>query len=118
MKRDSDALSLDAIERTPEALDTLPPAARLTLLERAEVLAARLRARALAASANGAPPPASPAAERALRVREAAQVLGMSVDYVHRHWHTLGFYKDDDGHLKVAARTLVTHIERRSRAAR
>lgn len=111
---DGDTLSLDAIEREPAAFDPLPLAVRLALLERAEVLAARLRARVLASSANGAPAP-SPPAERALRVKEAAGLLGMSVDYIHRTWRSLGFYKDDDGHLKIAASALAKHIEKHSR---
>ena len=41
--------SLDQLADQPEAFDSLPPLAQAALLERAEVLAARLRAKLLAA---------------------------------------------------------------------
>jgi len=96
---------LDALEQDPTQLDALPPAERLALMERIEVLAARCRVRVLGA-VNGHAPAPPPPAERALRVREAAQVLGMSVDYVHRNWRTLGGSKDVDGHVKFSSADL------------
>src|SRR5262245_43366002 len=51
--------------------------------------------------------------ERALRLAEAAARLGMSKDYLYRHWRKLGGYKDDDGHVKFALSAIQRHVNAR-----
>jgi hypothetical protein len=107
--------SLDALERDPGALTALLPAERLATLERVEVLAARLRVRVLASQGNGAAPPPAPAGERAVRLREAANLLGMSRDSLHRKWRgiPLGGYVDVDGRVKFPLAKLTHYIRTR-----
>jgi len=112
-------LTLDRVEALldddPGALADLSRHELVSLIERAEVIAARLRARALEASlnGNGAAPTTSP--ERAFRVKEAAALLAMSVDFLHRSWRNLGGFKDVDGHVKFSAAVIQRHIQQQRR---
>lgn len=103
--------TLEELAEDPAAFDRLPPAVQAAQLERAEVLAARLRARMLTARAQAEPAlPAVP--DRAVGLEEASGLLGMSKDYLWRHWQKLGGYKDEDRRVKFALSTL----QRRLRA--
>ena len=97
--------TLDELAENPAAFDHLPPAAQAAQFERAEVLAAHLRARILTARVPAAPPsPAAP--DRAVGLKEASGLLSMSKDYLWRHWQKLGGYKDRDGRIKFPLSTI------------
>jgi hypothetical protein len=55
---------------------------------------------------------AAPMPDRAVRIEEAGTMLGMTTDYLYRHWKKLGGYRDDDGHIKFALSTIQGHIQR------
>lgn len=106
--------SLDELVEQPEAFDSLPPLALAALLERAEVLAARLRVKLLAAripaeSAHAAAP------DRAVGLEEASRLLGLSRDFLYRHWKKLGGYKDDDGRVRFTMSTIQRRLQHQAR---
>jgi hypothetical protein len=105
--------SLDALAEQPEAFDSLPPMAQAALLERVEVLAARLRVRLLAARATGLAP--APEPDRAVGLEEASGLLGLSRDFLYRHWKTLGGYKDADGRVRFTMSAIQRRLERQAR---
>jgi hypothetical protein len=47
-------------------------------------------------------------------MEEATSLLGMTKDYLYRHWRKLGGYRDDDSHVKFALSTIERHIQRRA----
>jgi hypothetical protein len=106
--------SLDQLAAQPEAFDSLPPVAQAALLERAEVLAARLRVKLLAAriSAESA---RSAAPDRAVGLEEASGMLGLSRDFLYRHWKKLGGYKDDDGRVRFTMSTIQRRLQHQAR---
>jgi hypothetical protein len=53
------------------------------------------------------------APDRAVKVEEAMVLLGMTEDYLYRHWPKLGGYKDDDGHVKFPLTAIQRHIRGR-----
>ncbi len=108
--------SLDQLAEQPEAFDSLPPLAQAALLERAEVLAARLRARLLAARIRSPAEPAHAAApDRAVGLKEASGLLGLSLDFLYRHWKKLGAYKDDDGRVRFTMSTIQRRLQHQGR---
>lgn len=107
-------MTLDDLAEQPDQAATLTPQERRALLVKALAAVVALAS----ASPNGAPPP-PPAAERALRVAEAAARLAMTKDYIHRTWRTLpGFFKDADGHVKIREGDLRKYLDKLSRAPR
>jgi hypothetical protein len=106
--------SLDQVAEQPEAFDSLAPLEQAALLERAEVLAARLRAKLLAARTPAEPAHAA-VSDRAVALEEARGLLGYSKDYLYRHWEKLGGYKDDDGRLRINMSTIQHHLQHRGR---
>jgi len=68
--------SLDALADQPEAFDALPPATQAALLERAEVLAARLRVKLLAAKTSAAPATPKRPEEGMISLDAAAALVG------------------------------------------
>ncbi len=104
--------TLDAVA-DGQPLDGLPGRAIVALYERAAVVEARLRARLLALSPDADRTPIAEA-DRVLNIDEAAQMLGMSKDYLYRHWPKLGIaYKDADGHVKFPASKVQRYIRAR-----
>ena len=52
-----------------------------------------------------------PEPDRAVGLSAAAEVLGMSRDYLYRHWATMGGYKDRDRKVKFSMRALKRHVK-------
>jgi ABC-type amino acid transport substrate-binding protein len=106
--------SLEELAEQPEAFDSLPPLAQAALVERVEVLAARLRVKLLAArTAAGPAPAASP--DRAVGLEEASGLLGLSRDFLYRHWKKLGGYKDDDSRVRFTMSTIQRRLQHHAR---
>ncbi len=103
----------DALFADPSAFDGLPPQMQNALYEQVAVMEARIRARVLARHQRVVQPDAGP--DRAVRIDEALLLLGMTRDYLYRHWKKLGGYRDDDGHVKFALSTIRRHISRAAR---
>jgi hypothetical protein len=106
--------SLDEIAERPEVFDALPPATQAALLERAEVLAARLRAKVLAARRSAAPLAAAP--DRAVRIDEAVTLLGLSKDYLYRHKSAFSGYREG-GHVLFPLSAIQRHLRQTRRGA-
>ncbi len=105
--------SLDRIA-DGQALDGLAAPAIVALYERAAMAEARLRARMLTLAPDTNHASASEA-DRVLGVKEAAGMLGMTKDYLYRHWARLGLaYKDSDGHLKFPLSKIERYIRMRA----
>jgi hypothetical protein len=106
--------SLDELAEQPGAFDSLPPLAQAALLERVEVLAARLRVKLLAARTVAGPAPAA-TLDRAVGLEEASGLLGLSRDFLYRRWKKLGGYKDDDGRVRFTMSTIQCRLQHRAR---
>lgn len=106
--------SLDELAEQPEAFDSLPLLAQAALLERVEVLAARLRVKLLAARTAAGPAPAA-APDRAVGLKEASGLLGLSHDFLYRHWKKLGGYKDDDGRVRFTMSNIQRRLQHQAR---
>jgi len=62
------------------------------------------------------PAPPTPAAERVVRIKEAARLLGTSTDHLHRTWRKFpGAYLDRDGRVKFPVAAIERHIRTMSR---
>jgi hypothetical protein len=48
--------------------------------------------------------------DRAVGLKDAARLLGMSADYLYRHWARLGGYRDNDRRVKFPLSELQRHI--------
>lgn len=105
--------TLTALSADPGLFDALPRQAQDALFEQAAVLEARLRAKIMAR--RGQDERVSPEVDRAVRVDEAAALLGMTKDFLYRHWQKLGGYRDDDGHVKFAMSAIQRHVRRARR---
>jgi hypothetical protein len=84
------------LEAQPGAM----PPALLALHAQVAALEAALSVRILTRGPAGPPPSNEP--DRAVRIEEAVVLLGMTRDYLYRHWEKLGGYRDDDGHVKFS----------------
>ena len=61
--------------------------------------------------------PQAPETDRAVLLDEAGHMLGMTKDYLYRHWTKLGGYRDTDGHIKFAMSAIQRHVRRIRQAA-
>ena len=80
--------TLDAIVRDPVVASTLPLATTTTLLAQVAAVQSALTARAVALAFEPSP---ADVGQVPLTVKEAAQRLNVSVDWVYRHAHELPF---------------------------
>ena len=106
--------SLDELAEQPEAFDSLPPMAQAAVLARVEVLAAQLRVKLLAARTVAGPGSAT-TLDRAVGLEEASGLLGLSRDFLYRHWKKLGGYKDDDGRVRFTMSTIQRRLQHQAR---
>src|SRR5215469_16115370 len=90
--------SLCELLRDLDVFDGLPEEDQNAIYAEAAAVEAMLRAKVLGRHHVGAQP--APKPECAVGITEAATLLGMSKDYLFRHWKQLGGYKDDDRHVK------------------
>jgi hypothetical protein len=104
-----------ALLEDPALVAALPSEALAQAYARVAALEAALRAALLTRRPEGAEPPAEQ--DRALRLEDAAPRLGMSPDYLYRHWSTLGGYKDVDGHVKFTVSAIRRHLAKGGRRA-
>ncbi len=107
--------SLDALVRDPAQAARLSPETRAQVLARALVVIG-----ALAVPASIVPPasPTGASGERAVRLKEASRMLGMSGDSLHRKWRALpelGGYVDADHRVKFPVSAIERYIRALSR---
>jgi hypothetical protein len=100
--------TLAALVEQPELFAALSPEAQDQLYGQVAMLEAMLRAKLLARVSNGRDE--APEPDRAVLLGEAGTILGMSKDFLYRHWRKLGGYRDDDGHVKFTMRTIERHL--------
>jgi hypothetical protein len=74
-------------------------------------LEAAFRAKMLTLRRDGQTP-ATNDPDRAVRIEEAMVLLGMTKDYLYRHWEKLGGYRDDDGHVKFPLCTIQRRVQK------
>jgi hypothetical protein len=98
--------TLDALVSEPAIFDTLSAPTQAAVYVQVAALEARLRAQLLAQRTA----PAVAPRDHAVRIEEAAELLGMTLDFLYRNWQKLGGYKDDDGHVKFALYAIQRHI--------
>src|SRR2546428_699861 len=93
------APTLDSLAAEPAMLESLPPSVLCDLYRQAARLEAELRALLLTAK-----PEPEKQADQILTIREAADLLRVSLDSLHRKWRALPFaFKDPvDGRLKFS----------------
>jgi hypothetical protein len=106
--------SLSELAADPGLFDGLPRQVQDALFEQAAALEARLRVK-VTVRTRGADERVPTEPDRAVRVDEAAALLGMTKDFLYRHWQKMGGYRDDDGHVKFAMSTLQRHVRRARR---
>src|SRR5262245_32232144 len=109
-------IAWDALVADPALFSRLPASDQDAIYTQVAVLEAACRALVLARVSGqqaGSPRLSAAEPERALRIAEAAARLGMSKDYLYRHWRKLGGYKDDDGHVKFALSVIDRHVNAR-----
>jgi hypothetical protein len=103
--------SLDRLLADPAAFARLPAATQNAVYAQVAALEAAFRAQMLTLGRDGpAPVPNEP--DRAVRIEEAMGLLGMTRDYLYRHWKKLGGYRDDDGHVKFSMSTIQRRVQR------
>lgn len=111
-KRDVGALpSLDRLLGDPAAFSVLPSEIQNAVYAQVAALEAAFRAKMLTLGRDGQAP-ATNEPDRAVRIEEAMVLLGMTKDYLYRHWEKLGGYRDDDGHVKFSMSTIQRRIQR------
>ena len=103
--------SWDALFADPSVFKALPSEMQDALYEQVAVMEARLRANVVMRQRNEQA--ARPEPDRAVRIDEAVDLLGMSKDFLYRHWRKLGGYRDDDGHVKFAMSVIQRHLRTR-----
>lgn len=103
--------SLDRLLADPAAFNLLPAETQNAVYAQVAALEAALRAKILTRGRDG-PAPSTSEPGRAVRIEEAMVLLGMSKDYLYRHWEKLGGYRDDDGHVKFSMSTIERRIQR------
>jgi hypothetical protein len=102
--------SLDSLSADPASFNLLPPDAQNAAYAQVAALEAALRAKILTRGRAGPPPNNEP--DRAVRIEEAMPLLGMTKDYLYRHWEKLGGYRDDDGHVKFSMSTIQRRVQK------
>ncbi len=104
--------TLDVLAADPERAASLLPDARAALLAKALAVVGALAAPALV----NAPSPTLSRPERVVRIREAAGMLGRSVDHLHRTWRKIpGAYRDADGRVKFPVSAIERYIRSQGR---
>ena len=101
---------LDAMLADPSLFDSLPHQAQDAVYGQIVVAEAEFRAKLLTRR-DRVDERASAGSDRAVRLREAVTLLGMTKDFLYRHWETLGGYRDLDGHIKFSLSTIQRHIQ-------
>jgi hypothetical protein len=113
-KRDVRAIpSLDNLSADPAAFSVLPSEVQNAVYAQVATLEATFRAKMLTLRRDRQTP-ATNDPDRAVRIEEAMGLLGMTKDYLYRHWEKLGGYRDDDGHVKFPMSTIQRRIQRAS----
>jgi hypothetical protein len=97
--------TFDELARNP-----LPLGLLLELRRQAAHLVVDLDAAISRASMPLEPPGAPPPPDRAVRIEEAARLLGMTTDHLYRHKQRYGGYRDSDGHIKFPLSAIARHI--------
>jgi predicted DNA-binding transcriptional regulator AlpA len=103
--------SLDRLLADPAAFNLLPADTQNAVYAQVAALEAAFRAKILTRGRDG-PAPLTNEPDRAVRIEEAMGLLGMTKDYLYRHWEKLGGYRDDDGHVKFPMSTIRRQIQR------
>ena len=103
--------SLDGLLADPAAFNLLPTDTQNAVYAQVAALEAAFRATILTRDRDGSAPTTGEPA-RAVRIEEAMRLLGMTKDYLYRHWKKLGGYRDDDGHVKFSMGTIERRIQR------
>jgi hypothetical protein len=102
----------DALVDDPTLFTTLPVEVQDAVYRQVAQLEAVCRAFVLTrATPNGVTPAPDP--DQVVRLADAASRLGMSKDFLHRSWRTLGGFKDADGHVKFSVRVITRHVRSR-----
>ena len=113
-QRDVGAIpSLDRLLADPAAFSVLPSEVQNAVYAQVATLEAAFRAKMLTLRRDGQTPTTNDP-DRAVRIEEAMGLLGMTKDYLYRHWEKLGGYRDDDGHVKFPMSTIQRRIQRAS----
>jgi hypothetical protein len=105
--------SLDNLSADPAAFSVLPSEVQNAVYAQVATLEAAFRAKMLTLRRDGQMP-ATNDPDRAVRIEEAMGPLGMTKDYLYRHWEKLDGYRDDDGHVKFPMSTIQRRIQRAS----
>jgi predicted DNA-binding transcriptional regulator AlpA len=105
--------SLDRLLADPAAFSVLPSEVQNAVYAQVATLEAAFRAKMLTLRRDGQTP-ATNVPDRAVRIEEAMGLLGMTKDYLYRHWEKLGGYRDDDGHVKFPLSTILRRIQKAS----
>ena len=106
------APSLRDLLQDLDGFDSLVEEAQNAIYVEAAAVEATLRAKLLGRTHAVA---AAPIPDQAVGLKQAAEQLHMTRDYLYRHWGKLGGYRDDDGHVKFSSRAIQRHIERKAR---
>jgi hypothetical protein len=102
------ATTWEVLFADPTVFNSLPAEAQNAIYEKVAALEARFRAQILARSGSGQA--STPDPDRAIRIDQACDLLGMSKDFLYRHWEELGGYRDDDGHVKFTLSAIQRHL--------
>jgi hypothetical protein len=102
--------SLDRLLADPAAFDLLRSDTQNAVYAQVAAMEAAFRAKILTRGRDG-PGPSTSEPARAVRIEEAMVLLGMTKDYLYRHWKKLGGYRDADGHVKFAMSTIERRIQ-------
>jgi hypothetical protein len=95
------------------ALDRLHLDALVELKRQAAHLTADITAAIDWRMAGARPEPQGP--DRAVGLEEASGLLGLSRDFLYRHWKKLGGYKDDDGRVRFTMSTIQRRLQHQAR---
>ncbi len=94
-------------------LDRLPVDTLAELKRQAAHLGADIGAALDRRLAGARPEPQGP--DRAVGLEEASGLLGLSRDFLYRHWKKLGGYKDDDGRVRFTMSTIQRRLQHQAR---
>ena len=104
--------SLCELLRDLDVFDGLPEEDQNAIYAEAAAVEATLRAKLLGRRHAVV---AAPISDHAVGLKQAAEQLHMTRDYLYRHWGKLGGYRDDDGRVKFSLRAIQRHIDRKAR---
>ena len=102
----------EAMAADPSIFASLSPEVQDQTYAQIAALEAALRAHVMTRCRNGLP--ITPEPDRAVLIDEAMTLLGMTRDYIYRHWKRLGGYRDDDGHVKFLMSVIRRHLNTRA----